>query len=428
MKIAKNTNMSICNWATNKDHARIILSITLDQFSTSTAENYGKAWSIPQPNLQKITDAQASICKEQAEVVFGNLLLKFEESILCSDDKLDCANSFSKVLAHEMVTIVGSVVGMKRATHGKGKYQSNEIIKARAEITTIAKARDLIRSLYLEEFRSEESRKETDDHLRVLLDRLCRMGLSIPVSSDLKNLHEWSETWAPFHIKNISAYISGRKKDMLSIEKRKNREMFLDCKKRGVWLEKMFGTKLSGCPNFAIDPNSNSKTFNPEEVKKIYFDEGAQFLKNKLECPSPFKEEEEIKPEPPPSLLKARSMSAKPKVHMLPRWWKPMYDRNAKKINADIWKSLMKPTDWTEVRNTICESDSGKAAGYDGVASDLVRLLVVDSKDEPPPSLSLLTSLINISFKEGQTLESWRKAIISMIPKRKDDGSFTSLV
>ena len=40
----------------------------------------------------------------------------------------------------------------------------------------------------------------------------------------------------------------------------------------------------------------------------------------------------------------------------------------------------------------------------------------------------LLLSLINISFKEGQTLESWRKAIISMIPKKKDDGSFTSMV
>ena len=151
-------------------------------------------------------------------------------------------------------------------------------------------------------------------------------------------------------------------------------------------------------------------------------------MKNKLECPPEFKEEEEIQPEPPPDLLKARSMSAKPKGHMLPRWWKPMYDRNAKKINADIWKSLMKPACWTEVRNTICESDSGKAAGYDGVASDLVRLLAVDSKDEPPPSLTLLTSLINISFKEGQTLESWRKAIISMIPKKKDDGSFTSMV
>src|SRR5690348_15011980 len=40
----------------------------------------------------------------------------------------------------------------------------------------------------------------------------------------------------------------------------------------------------------------------------------------------------------------------------------------------------------------------------------------------------MLTKLINIAFTSGQTLKSWRKAIVSMIQKKKEDGTFTSLI
>src|SRR5690348_12848471 len=104
---------------------------------------------------------------------------------------------------------------------------------------------------------------------------------------------------------------------------------------------------------------------------------------------SAFREEEEIKPEPPPD-LKARVSSTKPKVHMLPRWWKQMYSRDAKKIDGEIWSSLMQPCAWPEVQKTVCESDSGKAPGYDGASIDLVQLLASDSKNGPSPFLRLL--------------------------------------
>ena len=49
-----------------------------------------------------------------------------------------------------------------------------------------------------------------------------------------------------------------------------------------------------------------------------------------------------------------------------------------------------------------------------------------DSKEKTSPFLEILTYLINVALRKGKTITSWRKAIISMIPKRKEDGSFTS--
>jgi hypothetical protein len=51
-----------------------------------------------------------------------------------------------------------------------------------------------------------------------------------------------------------------------------------------------------------------------------------------------------------------------------------------------------------------------------------------DSIHNPTPFLEILTFLVNISLQQGKTLKSWRKAIISMIPKRKEDGSLTNKI
>ena len=88
----------------------------------------------------------------------------------------------------------------------------------------------------------------------------------------------------------------------------------------------------------------------------------------------------------------------------------------------------MKPVLSSEVLSTIREFDTEKAAGTDGVSSDLIKLLTEDADRDPSELLEIITILINVAFESGQSLESWRKAIVSMIPKRKDDGSFTSLV
>jgi len=88
----------------------------------------------------------------------------------------------------------------------------------------------------------------------------------------------------------------------------------------------------------------------------------------------------------------------------------------------------MDRTDWKEVRDVIASNGSNKSAGWDGVNCDLVELHSESSDGEPSPLLEILTHLINISLGHGKTLKSWRKAIISMIPKRKDDGALTTLI
>jgi len=55
-------------------------------------------------------------------------------------------------------------------------------------------------------------------------------------------------------------------------------------------------------------------------------------------------------------------------------------------------------------------------------------MLTEDLTDTSSALVSILTTLINIALQNGQSLISWRKAIISMIPKRNEDGSFTEVV
>ena len=66
-----------------------------------------------------------------------------------TSDKKTYADLFSRRTAETIVRVVGSVIGLKRPTHRKGKFETVEITRAKAEVTTISKARDLIRRLYL---------------------------------------------------------------------------------------------------------------------------------------------------------------------------------------------------------------------------------------------------------------------------------------
>jgi len=75
-----------------------------------------------------------------------------------AEDKVQSADNFSKHIAKLTVEIVGSILGMKRPTHKKGQYENLETKKAKAEISTISKARDLIRQLYFDEFKSTQDR------------------------------------------------------------------------------------------------------------------------------------------------------------------------------------------------------------------------------------------------------------------------------
>ena len=79
------------------------------------------------------------------------------------------------------------------------------------------------------------------------------MGLSsLPHSSDLLSLHEWSETVAPFDIKNIVAYVRSQKQDLRSKAKIESRNLFMDPTKRGLWLQRTFGVRLPGVPTLQL--------------------------------------------------------------------------------------------------------------------------------------------------------------------------------
>src|SRR3954462_9511750 len=92
------------------------------------------------------------------------------------------------------------------------------------------------------------------------------------------------------------------------------------------------------------------------------------------------------------------------------------------------WTGLMDSASWKDIREIIVSNGSNKSAGWDGVNCDLVELHTEDSLEQPTPTLELLTLLVNTALRSGATLKSWRKAIISMIPKRKDDGSLTDMI
>src|SRR6185295_9150168 len=147
---------------------------------------------------------------------------------------------------------------------------------------------------------------------------------------------------------------------------------------------------------FAIDSKTDTKTFDPARVKRIYVEEGASLLRNKINLPPPFDEKRE-QPYPPPPSPSLRSNFTASKPNQRPRWWDQMYNRQAKGINLNTWTNLMAPADWKEVRKVIAANGPHKAAGLDGVNCDLVELHCEDSVDNPTPFLEILTYLINIA-------------------------------
>jgi len=119
----------------------------------------------------------------------------------------------------------------------------------------------------------------------------------------------------------------------------------------------------------------------PSKIKQLYVQEGAGLL-------------QKIKPRPEgkecrkqvlskaPNPTKERPFTEEkpaPQEGIKPHWWDKMYDRKAKGIPAETWKDLItKP----ELLATIAGLDKHKAAGYDGVNSDLLKLLVVEGSAE----------------------------------------------
>ena len=72
-----------------------------------------------------------------------------------------------------------------------------------------------------------------------------------------------------------------RKETVILRGKEESRKLFLDPKKRGKWFDLTFKGQTSPCPNFAIDPKSGMRSYEEQEVKRLYLQEGASILKIK---------------------------------------------------------------------------------------------------------------------------------------------------
>ena len=66
--------------------------------------------------------------------------------------------------------------------------------------------------------------------------------------------------------------------------------------------------------------------------------------------------------------------------------------------------------------NTVTKIPTDKAAGYDGVDINLIKML---TEQEDSPLTNILTHLFKVAFTQGATLPSWRKSVITMIPNKK---------
>ena len=213
----------VADWEpTKKDHCKILLS--LDFLETLEKQDcLGKPWSTVQPELRKINEKTKTQCLLATNEPLEQLLLELKDALNQSPQKLEVANRFSVQTADLIVRLVGSITGLRRASHRKGQFQNSGITKARAEISTITKARDLIRALRLQEFRTPQEKSALETYLKVCFDRLLRLGLtSIPTSFDIDTLALWSEQVAVMDILQIEHFIKSQKEDLVSKSKEHN--------------------------------------------------------------------------------------------------------------------------------------------------------------------------------------------------------------
>lgn len=409
----KNTKMTISHWVPKKDHAQISLNTIFPASDPKKCQN--PVDDIPRPRLHNAPREKIALLKQ--------LVSQYASDVLADGTQVD-PDRISRAFANMMVGTAIQILGRKSISR---KSRCIETAKLTAEIRTIHQARNIIRSLFFDEVKKEDvpARKEFLDYL---LDRLVRMDLaSVPTSNDIKILYEWSEKEALEDLAKLEEYAQVRKKDLIFQERQKMNKMFKTPKLHGKWLEYYFGKPTSTLPNFVIDPLSGTQVYDPDKMKELYLREGTLHLKDFHPCPPEHDEKEHTPPKDSPDENKREEMIPQ-KPASLPAWWERMYNRKAKGIDSKVWSELMNPTSATEVRTIIQGSAKDKSAGYDGVSIDLIAMLIEDGEAETNPCLCLLVRLINIALRRGETLKSWRKAVISMIPKRKDDGSFTNLI
>ena len=84
----------------------------------------------------------------------------------------------------------------------------------------------------------------------------------------------------------------------------------------------------------------------------------------------------------------------------------------------------MHPPSETEIMAVLQRADGGKSAGPDGLDMDFWKL-VTQAGPSASPCLTVLTRLIGLSFSLQTVPEMTKHGWITLVPKIKDDGSFS---
>jgi len=284
-------------------------------------------------------------------------------------------------------------------------------------------------------FNNSKPRSQTTEEaeqlleLNILMDRLCMCDIpNLPVPLNHHTIQWWVEHHAEEQIEHLENCLKMAMKQNDNKEQIRKRNLFLNPRTRGKWLDLHFKSSPPTMQSFAID--GAGRIFRePNEVKNIYLTDGTLFLRKKLEAPGPEEEAKRTFAEPPdirkrPATSEAKETRPNSRTAR-PKWWNQMYDRSAKNIPNHTWSNLMTEPSIAEILTTINKIPADKAAGYDGVDINLIKLL---TEKEDSPLIKILSCLFKVVFTEGATLPSWRRSVITLIPKRKEDGSWTDKV
>ena len=330
------------------------------------------------------------------------------------------SDELSKELSLFMVRETGSRFGLI------GGFPRNRVLANRdsAHLTRLANAVKRLGEYHREYSEGNQDPRllELIDHYLRVLQRFQKLTISPPYTDD--KIKQWLTDDATELLRRIREEVRQTEYSIASRYREAEHKQFLEVSGRSKWLTSVgLGKHLEPPPRWLSHPRTDQIVRNPKEIKKIYIESGAPLLQNRktlgtLTGPP--------RDPVPPEVENRPFVPEKNQVrHQKPKWWDAMYDRKAKGISAETWSGLMKDISTDELRETIAQLESDKAPGYDGVSIDLIKLL---TQSEEGASLETLTELMNVALRKGESWHSWRKSIISLVPKKKPDGSYTSKV
>ena len=253
---------------------------------------------------------------------------------------------------------------------------------------------------------------ELINHYLKVLSRFQKITIGTPLTEE--KVTQWLASEAADLLRKLREDIRKTETSISSRYREAEHTQFLNVSERSKWLTSVgLGKHVEPPPRWISHPTTEQIIKDPKKIKELYLKSGAPLLQKKRELGTETGGSPRT-PEPP-RIRDRIFVGEEQKIHNLkPTWWDRMYDRKAKNISMDMWSRLMGDVTFSEM-----------APGCDGVSSDLIKLLTLS---EGSSILETLVDLINAAIRKGESWRSWRKSIISMIPKKKPDGSYTSKV